>query len=291
MKDLTEFVGGLSQEGLRFWKTAFSAMTRPGSSPSRGTDSAYLSKDQKQQSSQFPNNGQKVILQPCRSAPSRERVQLWLQAKRQFECLQQDRKRRLGAQNFIPVQDENKSSCHEELESFLSLSQRKDEVSKKVSALQTFKNKKLPLPLTISPVEAGTFTNNPKGVKCGMEAEVREEEWRDDNSFRQTPSPDPSCLSPWQQTSDDMVLGRRKLESGVGKISPKLGSSIDPLSPEGIKPKQFLSLSPFSVKDPVEESLSPSILHSTPILSKKRDKGDCEPDSSPGSEGSYFDVV
>lgn len=289
-KDLTEFVGGLSQDGLQFWKTAFSAMTRPGSSPSRGNDLSNLTKDQKEQSSPSPASGQKVILLPCKSAPSRERVQLWLQAKRQFECLQRDRKKRLGAQNVIS-QDKNKSPHHDELENFLSLSRRQDEASEKVLVLQTLRKNSLILPLSMSPVEAGTSNNSPKEVKCAMEDEIRGQVERDENSFKQTPSPDPSCLPPWQQTSDNIDPDNKKLELGVGSLSPKLGSSIDPLSPESIKPKQFFCLSPFPVKGQDGETLSPSVLHSTPILSKRRNKGAYELDCSPGKEGSHFETV
>ncbi|XP_060769511.1 DNA polymerase zeta catalytic subunit isoform X2 [Neoarius graeffei] len=278
-KDLTEFVGGLSQEGLQFWKTAFSAMTRPGSSPSRGTDSSNLTKDKKERCSLSPTGGQKVILLPCKSAPSRERVQLWLQAKRQFECLQRDRKRRLCAQNVMSVQDKNKSPHHEEVGSFLPLSQRQGEVSEKVSALQTLRKNKLTLLLGTSPVEAGISNSSPKEVKCAMEDETGGQVEGDGNSFMQTQSPDPSCLPPWQQMSDN-----KNLELSVGPVSPTLGSSIDPLSPENIKPKQFLSPSPFPTRDPDGESSSPSLLHSTPILSKRRNKGVHELDCSPGSE-------
>lgn len=285
-KDLCEFVGGLSQEGLQFWKTVFSAMTHPGHSPSRGSDSSNLTKDQKKQSSPSPS-GQKVILLPCKSAPSWERVQLWLQARRQFECLQRDRKRRIGAQNVMSIQDKNKSPPHEELESFLPLSQRQDEASEKVSASQTLRKNTLTLPLSMSPVEAGT-SNSPNEIKYSMEPEIRVQEERDENSFKHTPSPDPSCLPPWQQPSNSIDLDKKKLELGVGLTSPKLASSIDPLSPESIKPKQFLSPSPFPIKDQDGERLSPSLLHSTPILSKRRSRGVRELDCSPGSEGRHF---
>lgn len=261
-------------------------MTRPGSSPSRGTDSSNLTKDKKERCSLSPTGGQKVILLPCKSAPSRERVQLWLQAKRQFECLQRDRKRRLCAQNVMSVQDKNKSPHHEEVGSFLPLSQRQGEVSEKVSALQTLRKNKLTLLLGTSPVEAGISNSSPKEVKCAMEDETGGQVEGDGNSFMQTQSPDPSYLPPWQQMSDN-----KNLELSVGPVSPTLGSSIDPLSPENIKPKQFLSPSPFPTRDHDGESSSPSLLHSTPILSKRRNKGVHELDCSPGSEGSHFEMV
>lgn len=283
-KDLAEFVGGLSQEGLQLWKTAFSAMTRPGSSPSRGNVSSNLTKDQKEQGGPCPTSGQKIILLPCKSAPSRERVQLWLQAKKQFECLQKDRKRRLDAQDVMTVPNRNKSPHQEELESFLPQSQRQDEVSEKLSALQTLRKNKLTLPLSMSPVEADAPNNSPKEE----EAEIREQEEKDPNFFKQTSSPDPSTLPPWQKTSDSVAPDNKKLELGVELLSPRLSSSKDQLSPESTEPKHFLSPSPFPIKEQDGKSLSPSLLHSTPILNKRVSKGVRELDCSPESEGRHF---
>ncbi|XP_027030937.2 DNA polymerase zeta catalytic subunit isoform X2 [Tachysurus fulvidraco] len=279
-KDLTEFVGGLSQEGLQFWKTAFFAMTRPGSSPSCGNDSSSTAKDKKERGSPSPASGQVVILLPCKSAPSRERVQLWLQAKRRFECLQRDRKRRLDASNVMPIQDKNKSPHHNELGSILSLSQKQDEA---VSALQTVRKTGLTLPLSLSPVETSASSNSPKEVKCAMEAETRCQEEREVNSLKQTPSPDPSFLPPWQPTSNKPNPNDKKQELGDGLTSPKLG--IDPFSPESIKPKQFLSPSTCPIKEQDGEISGTSLLHSTPIVCKMRSSGACElADCSPVSD-------
>ncbi|KAK2846284.1 hypothetical protein Q7C36_011138 [Tachysurus vachellii] len=275
-KDLTEFVGGLSQEGLQFWKTAFFAMTRPGSSPSCGTDCSSTAKDEKERSSlTSPANGQVVVLLPCKSAPSRERVQLWLQAKRRFECLQRDLKRRLDVSNVTPIQDKNKSPHHNELESILSLSHKQDEAV----APQTVRKKGLTLPLSLSPVQTSASSQ----VKCAMEAETRCQEEREVNSFKQTPSPDPSFLPPWQPTADKPNLNNKKQELGDGLTSPKIG--IDPFSPESIKPKQFLSPSPCPIKEQDGEISGTSLLHSTPIVCRRRSSGACElADCSPVSE-------
>lgn len=70
--ELTEFTGELSMEGLLFWRTAFSAMSvtcaTVGSKAERPTHSS--------------DNDKQVTLLPCKSPPSRQRVQLWLEAHR-----------------------------------------------------------------------------------------------------------------------------------------------------------------------------------------------------------------
>ncbi|XP_045400148.1 DNA polymerase zeta catalytic subunit isoform X3 [Lemur catta] len=82
--DLAEFEGDFSLEGLRLWKTAFSAMTqnpRPGSPLRNGqgivnkgsSDSHKMVEDKK------------IVIMPCKCAPSRQLVQVWLQAKEEYE--------------------------------------------------------------------------------------------------------------------------------------------------------------------------------------------------------------
>ncbi|XP_062857832.1 DNA polymerase zeta catalytic subunit isoform X2 [Trichomycterus rosablanca] len=270
--DLTEFIGGLSQEGLQFWKTAFSAMTRAGPSPSQGAEPLKSAKDQKE-GSLSPNSDQKIILLPCKSAPSRERVQLWLQAKKQFECLQRDRQKRLGPKNIKVDQDKPKIELNHE-----------DGGSKIVSDLQALRRKELTLPLSASPVQAETSTSSPQDIKYDMNTETIGQEEGEGNSLKQSASPDPSDLPPWQEP--DQSPGRTNLsrrDSAVESASPKLSGSSDPTSPESIKPKQFLSPLPFPLKVQDEEGSSPGPIHSTPILNKRRSTADPQL-SSPGSE-------
>ncbi|XP_030055078.1 DNA polymerase zeta catalytic subunit isoform X2 [Microcaecilia unicolor] len=82
--DLPEFEGDFSLEGLRLWKTAFSAMTQNPRLPSPapiGQLSVQLGK----YSNHKVTNDKKLVIMPCKNAPARQRVQLWLQAKEEFE--------------------------------------------------------------------------------------------------------------------------------------------------------------------------------------------------------------
>nr|XP_023419436.1 LOW QUALITY PROTEIN: DNA polymerase zeta catalytic subunit [Cavia porcellus] len=82
--DLAEFEGDFSLEGLRLWKTAFSAMTqnpRPGSPIRNGQSFVHKG---------LTNNhkmveDKKIVIMPCKCAPSRQLVQAWLQAKEEYE--------------------------------------------------------------------------------------------------------------------------------------------------------------------------------------------------------------
>ncbi|CAL8312592.1 unnamed protein product [Lota lota] len=81
-KDLPESTGELSLEGLHFWKTAFSAMTRtsPTSNP-QGACGQWAE----------PAGDQKTVLMPCRTPPSLDSVRLWLEARKQYQLLQRAR--------------------------------------------------------------------------------------------------------------------------------------------------------------------------------------------------------
>uniref|UniRef100_A0A673FT76 DNA polymerase zeta catalytic subunit n=1 Tax=Sinocyclocheilus rhinocerous TaxID=307959 RepID=A0A673FT76_9TELE len=107
--ELVEFHGDLSQNGLQFWKVAFSAMTNQDSAPNHGCKSSILTKDQ----NPFYGSDQKVIMLPCKCAPSPEQVQLWLQAKKQFECLKSNRKQ-MGGQTIAELSTYDRTSPQNE---------------------------------------------------------------------------------------------------------------------------------------------------------------------------------
>uniref|UniRef100_A0A670ZFA7 DNA polymerase zeta catalytic subunit n=1 Tax=Pseudonaja textilis TaxID=8673 RepID=A0A670ZFA7_PSETE len=83
--DLLEFEGDFSLEGLQLWKTAFLAMAqspRPGS-PLRNSQ---FSTDIKQRNTRKIND-KKIVIMPCKCAPSYQQIQSWLQAKEDYEYL------------------------------------------------------------------------------------------------------------------------------------------------------------------------------------------------------------
>ncbi|XP_076872790.1 DNA polymerase zeta catalytic subunit [Brachyhypopomus gauderio] len=290
-KDLPEFSGELAQDGLQFWKTAFSAMTRPASSPYRGAEPTKLAKDHMEYS-QSPSSDHKVILLPCKNAPSRERVQLWLHAKRQYECLQKERQRS-GVHSTVKMEQstaqptESTLLQQEQLEpSHLSPhSDGQDEKSEKVSRSATVTRKELDLSIHISPVESATCESSSQDIKCISDTTTRGQEKRGEDSRKQMTPPDSPGLPPWQKTSEESLTqadpGVNRQELVVGSASPRLVGSTSPSceSPEIIRPKRFLSPSPFPMKS-LDGGESTGPLHSTPVLSR-RSRGDTELDYSP----------
>ncbi|XP_044147686.1 DNA polymerase zeta catalytic subunit [Bufo gargarizans] len=82
--NLPEFDGDFSMEGLKLWKTAFSAMTQNPRPVSPIRMNRLLIEQEKHKQSR--DDDIKLVIMPCKSAPAPERVQLWLQAKELYEC-------------------------------------------------------------------------------------------------------------------------------------------------------------------------------------------------------------
>ncbi|XP_056422313.1 DNA polymerase zeta catalytic subunit isoform X2 [Hyla sarda] len=81
--NLPEFEGDFLMEGLRLWKTAFSAMTQNPRPVSPTRMNRLLMEQEKHKVN--PDDDKKLVIMPCKIAPAPERVQLWLQAKELYE--------------------------------------------------------------------------------------------------------------------------------------------------------------------------------------------------------------
>ncbi|XP_069830948.1 DNA polymerase zeta catalytic subunit isoform X2 [Dendropsophus ebraccatus] len=81
--NLPEFEGDFSLEGLKLWKTAFSAMTQNPRPVSPTRMNRLLMEQEKHKPN--PDDDKKLVIMPCKIAPAPERVQLWLQAKELYE--------------------------------------------------------------------------------------------------------------------------------------------------------------------------------------------------------------
>uniref|UniRef100_A0A8C3AI30 DNA polymerase zeta catalytic subunit n=1 Tax=Cyclopterus lumpus TaxID=8103 RepID=A0A8C3AI30_CYCLU len=252
-KELAEFSGDLCLEGLHFWKTAFSAMTNPAititSSPQAwGARASEESKDHTELNLTSASD-KKVILLPCKNPPSRERVQLWLEARKQYETA---------------------PSCPAV----------KVELCERFSSIRTQRRKKCNLSLIITPTKnTGSHCKStavsPVSDEGGVDIEQQGKE--NDDHDDKTLSPESPELPPWQQSCQTSPLGPARLgESRQRENSPELLSPGLSNSLERVRENPSPSLLHFSHSE--EGRTSPHLLHSTPFLRRRRrSKEDLEP--------------
>ncbi|XP_073708840.1 DNA polymerase zeta catalytic subunit [Garra rufa] len=262
--ELVEFHGDLSQNGLHFWKVAFSAMTNQTSAPAHACKSSILTKDQ----NPLSGSNQKVIMLPCKCAPSREQVQLWLQAKKQYECLQSNRKQK-GGQTVVGLKQSTCDRNSPQNEDFNSPSSENHDKSlqswekkiEKASELQSISRNGLSLPLHISPVEAVLPNSSPKSVKCILEMET--------NKGRRITSPHPPDLAILQQRPVEIKQDDNKDHEDLTDVlqSPSMGQSqnLNETSIDDVQSKDLLSPSVFLVKHLISDVKCSYLLHSTPV--------------------------
>uniref|UniRef100_A0A8C3AFZ8 DNA polymerase zeta catalytic subunit n=1 Tax=Cyclopterus lumpus TaxID=8103 RepID=A0A8C3AFZ8_CYCLU len=278
-KELAEFSGDLCLEGLHFWKTAFSAMTNPAititSSPQAwGARASEESKDHTELNLTSASD-KKVILLPCKNPPSRERVQLWLEARKQYESLQKGllKKGRVGLHvegNPERMEQPAAPSCPAV----------KVELCERFSSIRTQRRKKCNLSLIITPTKnTGSHCKStavsPVSDEGGVDIEQQGKE--NDDHDDKTLSPESPELPPWQQSCQTSPLGPARLgESRQRENSPELLSPGLSNSLERVRENPSPSLLHFSHSE--EGRTSPHLLHSTPFLRRRRrSKEDLEP--------------
>jgi len=250
--ELAEFHGDLSQDGLNFWKVAFCAMTNQASAPTYGFKSSIFIKDQ------TPSSGSdhKVIMLPCKCAPSPEEVQLWLQAKKQYEWLQRDKKQMCGqgVSELMQSPYDKISSHKKDLNS--PCSEHHDKTLEKASELQSISRNGLSLPHLFSPVMAASSDTSPKSGKCSLDMETNK-------SYQIITSPNSPGISTWQQGLAEIKQDEKKEDFTDGLQSPDMDQSQNLNGTENVLPKDHLSPSLFPIKDP--DVKCSYLLHSTPV--------------------------
>uniref|UniRef100_A0A8C8FQF4 DNA polymerase zeta catalytic subunit n=1 Tax=Oncorhynchus tshawytscha TaxID=74940 RepID=A0A8C8FQF4_ONCTS len=279
-KELAEFNGDLCLEGLQFWKTAFSTMTRAGSSHTLGAEDT---RDQAQLSPSSAGD-QKVILVPCMSAPRRERVQLWLEARKQYEHLQRGRSDmgELERGRLEQVREEQQTDRTEQPAPLHCSALEDEEEFEKLSGIRTRRERRNDLSLQISPVGGVETQDIPRVVKPVPDINIRDSE---EEYFGKSISPH---LLPWQEPTQhspsgpDAVEGERRGSDRGLPLSPRLCTS-----PEWREEKHFLSPSPFpSMKPRGDGECTSPQLHSTPVLRRHTGRDESETVcSTPVTEG------
>ncbi|XP_061668529.1 DNA polymerase zeta catalytic subunit isoform X2 [Syngnathoides biaculeatus] len=256
VKELKEFSGELSLEGLHFWKTAFSAMTHYGTTPTPCVQiqGALTSKSQTVIEPCSSSDKQVVVL-PCKSAPSRERVQLWLEARKQYETLQK------GIRNAEWLKKErmavHKEGNHYNGESAApSCSTSNFNLCGKL--IRTPRRRKCNLSLILSPTknqdyQCDTTEMSPKSDDLVLLE--KDYESTDDK----TSSPDSPGLPSWQLPSSVLAIDgtNQKTQSENSPEAPSPGLSLE--SVDGNRSPHICE------KD---EMVSPHQLQRTPFLKR-----------------------
>ncbi|XP_054617424.1 DNA polymerase zeta catalytic subunit isoform X2 [Dunckerocampus dactyliophorus] len=259
--DLKEFSGELCLEGLHFWKTAFSAMTHPDAAPisSLQAQRAHTSKEQTMSDPSSASDKQ-VILLPCKSAPSREHVQLWLEARKQYETLRKGiRDADLLKKERVAVHGDASPSTTESTVASCSTSV----LSLCGKPIRTQRRRKRNLSLILPPPKIPGYPCNSADVSpISKEGSVNLEEDNENPEKNKTSSPESPELPTWQQPSS--------VSATDGFNQTRLSeNSPEPLSPEPSLERLGKS-SPSFLHVREEETINSQHLHSTPCLKRHR---------------------
>lgn len=251
-------------EGLHFWKTAFSVMTHPATTiaSSQGVE-VEQTKEEKTGRLASSASDKKVVLLPCRSPPSHERVQLWLEARKQFDSLQKERREPGKEQEGADVEQENPDRTKlPDVPRCISVNV---EHCENTSSVRTRRRKKLSLSLALSPlVDTGPLSNTTTLSPVSDESTVSPQPDKQEDASN-TMSPESPELPPWQESHQLSPSAPERLDS---KNSPEPPSPRLPDSQERFGADQ--SPSPFHAADGNGGSSNPHRLHTTPFLRKRR---------------------
>ncbi|XP_021568529.1 DNA polymerase zeta catalytic subunit isoform X2 [Carlito syrichta] len=273
--DLAEFEGDFSLEGLRLWKTAFSAMTqnpRPGSPLRNGQ--AVVSKGSSNSHKMVEDK--KIVIMPCKCAPSRQLVQVWLQAKEEYE-----RSKKLpkteptgvvkSAENLSSsVNPDDKPVVPPEADVSPQIlptsAHTKEGVGDSQTTLQT-------PPTGCSRIASGSQALPPV---ASVDDPKQDEEDDNNNCYVSYSSPDSPVIPPWQQaTSPDSraLNGDDRPSSPVEELHSLAVENLVPIKDGTQKspcsePREPLMISPIHARARTGKRDS-LCLHSTPIIQRK----------------------
>uniref|UniRef100_A0A250Y8P2 DNA polymerase zeta catalytic subunit n=1 Tax=Castor canadensis TaxID=51338 RepID=A0A250Y8P2_CASCN len=272
--DLAEFEGDFSLEGLRLWKTAFSAMTqnpRPGSPLRNGQ--AVVNKGSSNSHKMVEDK--KIVIMPCKCAPSRQLVQAWLQAKEEYErCKKLPKTEPIGliksAESFSSlVNPDDKPVVPPHVEAsphtVPTTSPPKEDVGNSQIAL--------PAPATRCSL---TIRASQTPLPVASENVPEKDEDDDNNYYISYSSPDSPVIPPWQQASPDSktLNGDNRPSSPVEDLcSLAVENFLKPIKDNMQKspcsePREPLAISPINAR-PRTEKCESLCLHSTPIRQRK----------------------
>lgn len=299
--DLLEFEGDFSLEGLRLWKTAFSAMAE---SPRPGSPSHYghSTVNKGESNSHKTSEDKKIVIMPCKCAPSQQQVQIWLHAKEEYEHFKKLPKNHPAEQakadeSFSSaVLSEEKSIEVIKVARDLNLSSLEDErpvVPTKTSPASVAENTKTQTKescdKSISTIGTSVNTKNvidSNKTSCASKTHStsalehdKEEEEDEEDYYVSYSSPDSPVLPPWQQVAspdpkqsnlEDTEWKNQDIILSSGEGNDVRSTQNSPCTQENIRTS--FDTSPLPVNEDPGNSES-VCLHSTPIAHRKKQDG------------------
>lgn len=247
VKELEDFNGELSSEGLRFWKTVFSAMTHPAAVVTSQVQLAGNSEATRK----IAAAGDKVILLPCRNPPSRKHLELWLEAQKQYERLHNVRQEK-GLRFNVEVNPEGRELKKVPCEGLSNIKgQKRHNMSLVISPMRN----------TISPCKSTEVSP----ISDGGSVDVKR---------------------PSEKDYDDLAVPLESLEL-PSWLQQKMITENHPVSPRCcLLKKRKKNIRPLCVTNKEENKTSPLLINSTPISKQQRNREEMEPlCSTPISEG------
>ncbi|XP_069743731.1 DNA polymerase zeta catalytic subunit isoform X2 [Narcine bancroftii] len=277
--ELPEFDGDFSLEGLQFWKMALSAMTqnaRPGSPAFTGIRHSAA---QRVGIVSGTCEDRKIMILPCKSPPTLLRVQLWLQAKREY-----DHSKKCSKGQIAPNENTNQDRCMQS--SQIGEGSTSEKVAAGFSAdpveEQAGEDTHEAVPSPESPPLKTPEHDNSKSRSLGLLSKVAELFEDEDDYYRAYSSPDSPLCSPWQRSASPNARQWEQNEENeeTTKPTPDINrkpkddfpsstqSSMPPHTSQGVEQQH----SPLQSKTGTAEN-SLSVLHSTPMVHRSRKDG------------------
>ncbi|ETE72844.1 DNA polymerase zeta catalytic subunit, partial [Ophiophagus hannah] len=264
--DLLEFEGDFSLEGLQLWKTAFLAMAqspRPGS-PLRNSQ---FSTDIKQRNTHKIND-KKIVIMPCKCAPSYQQIQSWLQAKEDYEYL---KKRAIIKSIEVEKIDESlnnmslpKNLCHQIVKVAMNSGIPSNPAVQLEDLCFSSSNPTSPQTMEKFGVNISEMSKSTVKVKTTPLVTAAIDKDKKEEDCTNYSSPDSPGLPPWQQlVSTDSK--QSNLEDSEGILSSlEENKSVPEKEQKSVKKENKIPfcVSPLS-KEP--DGNSDTYFHSTPI--------------------------
>lgn len=248
VKELEEFNGELSLEGLHFWKTVFSAMTHPAATVTSSSQ-VQLAGNSEATKKIASAGDKKVILLPCRNPPSRKHLELWLEAQKQYEKLHNVRQEEKGLRLNVEVNPEERELKKVPCEGLSNIKGQKRHMSLVISPMRN----------TISPC------TEVSPILDGGSVDLKR---------------------PSEKDYDDLAVPLESLEL-PSWLQQKMITENQTVSPRCCRlKKRKKNIHPLCVTNKEENETSPLLINSTPISKQQRNREEMEPlCSTPISEG------